>query len=1112
MYTSTDATTGHTRRAWRLYSVLMAMLMALVMTAQAQSVTKITGTVVDTDDEPLIGATIRVAGTSQVTATDIDGRFTLTGSYTPATMLEVSYVGAQPKQVKVGNGQELRIVMSESANVLNDVVVVGYGTQKRENLTGAVSTVDVKKQLEGRPITNVASGLQGSTPGLTVRNTNGALGSDPSMKIRGIIGSVNGNSNPLILVDNVECSSLQNINPDDIESISVLKDAAASSIYGVKAAMGVILITTRQGKIGEKFTVSYSNNFSWKKPTVKPELATASEGAQMSLDMLHRFKPANLGVYNDINMYWDENTIERMQEWERVYGGYNLSPEYIKGRDYDIVNGNLEVYRSADPYSMFMRKTSFQQTHNLSLTGSSGNTGYNISLGYLGTDGLVKVNNDKYRRYNISFGSNTKLNDYVDVRSKVLYTRYENDTPFVFNSSSYDQFYYLYRWPANYPYGTIDGKPIRSSITEREQANMNKKTNNYLRLSLGATVHIIKNLSLEADYTFTHVGRYTQTNGGQASGMDFWSGGDFVESTWTSSAYNTSKKGTDFSDYHVLNALLRYKLDSKIGNWGFIAGTNIERYSAYGETAERRDLILNDHPEISLATGDQFATSYKNDESRTGFFGRVNYDWQGKYLLEANLRIDGSSQFPKDKKWGYFPSFSGGWIVSNERFMESLNPALSFMKVRASWGQIGYQDLGNKYLFMPIMSQTSSSWIIDNVPEKTFGLPVALRQGFGWETITTTNAGIDLRFINNDLGLSFDWFQRRNDDMICNGETLPSTFGQAAPKMNFGTLTTNGWELSVDYNHRFACGLVVHANAYVSDAKPKLTKYNSLSRSISGHYEGENWGEIWGYETDRLYQKSDFAYDENGNLIRTWAKDGKEVAQGTTGAKQVNKLSDPNGIYQDYLQNEWFLFGPGDVKYKDLDGDGKIDPGNSTVENHGDRKVIGNTTPRYEYGARLDLTYKGFDLSVFFQGVGKRNVWGKGQMVQPGFHYGEAFYQHHMDYWTEDNTGAFYPTPSGTNYQSSTPNFQTQSRYLLNMSYCRLKNLAFGYTLPEQLTRKAYITKCRFYVSFDNLVTFDHLHGLPIDPETQVGTGDGGYIGRSYPYSRNYSFGLQLTF
>lgn len=1047
----------------------------------------VTGRITDKNGEPLPGAAV-IAG-DQGTATDIDGNYTLSLKG-PATVT-YKYVGYADQVVNITKSGTRDIVLDEDGVLLNEMVVVGYGTQKRINLTGAVSTVDVAKQLEARPITDIARGLQGSAPGLTVRTATGELGTDPTMKIRGIIGSVNGDSSPLILVDNVECNSLQNINPEDVESISVLKDAASSSIYGVKAAFGVVLITTKQAKKGDKVKITYTDNFSWRRPTVTPEIVKTYEGAEMSWAAGLRQNPNLSEQVNSCYLTWNLESIERMKEWDRVYGGMNLSDELVLGRDFEIMDGKLYFYRAFDAPDMFIKKNAFQQSHNLNIGGTVGNTGFTVGLGYLGQDGVMKVNTDSYRRYNVSFGTNTSLGKYVDIRTKLLYSHYKLEDPYYFGPSSYyDEWYYLYRWPQIMPYGTYQGIPFRNSVTEIQQANRNVKSNNYMRISLGTTIHIYEGLNLEADYTYTHVNRYTRTNGGQAQGWNFWGGAGLRNEVWTASTHDKVVNGTDNSDMHVLNALLRYNNTFKEDHeFGAILGTNVEYYTNYGNTADRRNMLLFDHPEISLADGKEYVTSYHGHNSRLGFFARLNYAYKNKYLLELNGRLDGSSSFPRDQLWGFFPSMSAGWVISEENFMQNAKPYLSLWKIRGSWGQIGNQDVG-KNAFLPLLEPYKSTWIVGDAKVISLGLPTAIKKGYTWETITTTDIGTDIRFFNNRFGISFDWFKRVNSNMITNGETLPSTFGQTEPKENYGELTTKGWEVSIDFHHHFNFGLGLNITAYLSDAKIKYTKINSAARLINDIYEGKEYGEIWGYETDRLFQIDDFDVDPSG--------------------KYVLKEGIPSQAY--FETDGWFFFGPGDVKYKDLNGDGVINPGKSTVEDHGDLKRIGNTCPRYEYGIRLDMDFKGIDFGIFFQGVGKRDYWGSGSIIIPGFNYLEAWYTHQLDYWTPENTDAFYPRLTNNGQSNNARNFLRQSRYLLDMSYCRLKNLTIGYSFPEKWMHKIHLQKIRVYASFENLCEIDHMGNVPVDPETQYKTGDGDYLGRSYPYSRTASFGVQVTF
>lgn len=520
-------------------------------------------------------------------------------------------------------------------------------------------------------------------------------------------------------------------------------------------------------------------------------------------------------------------------------------------------------------------------------------------------------------------------------------------------------------------------------------------------------------------------------------------------------------------------------------------------------------------------TGEQTVAGSKEWESQIGFFGRVNYNLMEKYLVEANLRYDGTSKFPTDMQWRWFPSFSAGWRASEEAFMEWAKPALSALKVRASWGIIGDQTVSNSLYISNLGSITQSSWLDESGNKINYVYsPTAVARDITWQDITTLDFGIDARFFNGELGLSFDWYQRDTENMIVPAEGIPFAYGTVAPSGNYGNLRTKGWELSIDYNHRFSNGLGINAMFTLSDAITKVTEYGS-STGIDSWYNGKTYGEIWGYRTDRLYQKDDFEYDASGNLIEivlTEANGDKNAG------KTVYKLKGDKPVYQGYLQSGSFRYQPGDVKFKDVDGDGQITDGSRSVDDHGDLEVIGNSTPRYEYGLRLGADYKGFDLSIFFQGVGKRDMWGSSSTTLAGFNTadGAIAKRFSTDYWKEDRTNAFYPRAYNMANEVNRYNMYRQDRYLLDMSYLRIKNITVGYTLPVSLTKKAWIQKARFYCSMENFFTFDHLDGTPLDPEVVAGIGSSGLLsadnyqmgraGISTPAFKSLSVGVQLNF
>lgn len=538
----------------------------------------------------------------------------------------------------------------------------------------------------------------------------------------------------------------------------------------------------------------------------------------------------------------------------------------------------------------------------------------------------------------------------------------------------------------------------------------------------------------------------------------------------------------------------------------FMLGMNRVGYFSAYNWSQTTELIDINNPQFDLATGTQTCSGGESWESQLGFFGRVNYNYADKYLVEANIRYDGTSKFPTDLQWRWFPSFSAGWRIDQENWMDWSKSVLSALKLRASWGTIGDQTVKNS-LYIPTMSGGNTAFLDGSKKLYYFKTPGAVSANITWQDITTLDLGLDASFFNGDLGLIFDWFMRDTKNMIVPQEGFPATFGVSAPYGNYGSLRTNGYEIQLDYNHRFRNGLGVNATFTFSDAITKVTKYGD-TQSIDQWYVGKNYGEIWGYETDRLFQKEDFVY-ENGAL-KVIEKDGYKVYQ----------LAG-EGANQGKLQSGSFMFGPGDVKFVDQNSDGMINDGKRLVDDHGDLKVIGNSTPRYEYSLRAGMDYKGFDFSVFLQGVGKREIWGSGFLAIPGFNASDGAMPQAIagDFWKEDRTDAFYPRPYNTWGSDVSNNIQKQTRYLLDMSYLRIKNITVGYTFPDKWMRKATISKLRLYVSLENFFTFDHLGGLPIDPEVISGYSmwnDSNYnlgrTGMGVPAYKSASVGLQLNF
>lgn len=1110
----------------------------------------VTGTV-SGPDGPLAGVTVSVVGSSVKASTDESGKFSISAAV--GSTLRFSYVGYESKEVTVA-GNTMNVTLQSSSDLLDEVVVVGYGTQKKGNLTGAVSTISVKDNLEGRPIADVGRGIQGVTPGLTVTVPSGEVGSDPRIKIRGAVASLQASGDPLILLDNVEIPSIQYVNPDDIESITVLKDAASSSIYGAKAAFGVILITTKTGAKGEKIDISYSNNFSFQNPFKQYEMGRIN-ALKYTKDAMERIGSNISGAF----YYVTPEGYEMAKEWDDKYGT-TLGPNdpTVFGRDWivDPTNTSRKIgLRTYDPYDYMVREWAPTITNSASINGSVGRTKYTATFGHISQSGMLKAgDSDKFKRANAAVRVSTDVSDYLTLRAGAMFSQRQKLYPYATNSTTADPWYYMYRWSSVYPMGLDEnGSKIRSPWSEYEDANEASMKRNYINLNAGATVNMTKNWRLDVDYNFTNEDydwfrpgtRFTAANSWIAPVQRLDANGNqvYVDNTgavvpagapgaiaaYDLNTHEYTAPGANpdhvyaraaYEYKHTFNAFSTYNLNLDNGHeFKFMVGSNlVSDYGKYNWT-QKTNLLDLSNPQFDLASGTVTGSGGTFWTSQVGFFGRVNYAFKNKYLLEANARYDGSSKFVDDLIWRWFTSASAGWVASEENFMQWAKPALSHLKFRGSYGIIGNQAVPAS-LYTPNMFPYETLWIggqnkYYGVPTPTFSL-----RDISWEDLETIDFGVDARFLNNRLGLVFDYYVRNTNNMFVGLQGTTWTTGGAAPLGNFGTLKTKGYEVAVDYNHRFNNGLGINVRANFDDAISRF--YNVTSQRTTGsYYDGSAYGDIWGYETDRLYQMDDFVLGADGKpqLINLTEDMTKYFANGDGKAYQ---LKDPNGVYQPRLENtNTFNFGPGDVKFKDLNGDGEIDNGDGTVDNPGDRRIIGNTTPRYNYGLRLGADYKGFDFSIFFQGTGQRAMWGNGALAIAGFNTADGAMPAAIvdDYWTPDNTGAFYPAAFNNAGSNDANNMQIQSKYLLDLSYTRIKNITFGYVLPKSFIAPAKLSNVRVYVALENFFTWDKLNGLPIDPEVVSGFSmfnesnyNTGRTGVGTPTFKSASFGVQLNF
>jgi TonB-dependent SusC/RagA subfamily outer membrane receptor len=1052
-----------------LFGVLL-----FVISAVAQEKT-VTGKVTDTDNISLPGVSVKIKGTTTGVSTDLNGGYSI--RVNQGAVLQFSFIGSVSQDHTVGAQNVIDIRLSPDSRSLQEVVVVGYGTQKKATLTGAISTVNVAEVLGSRPTTDVVRALQGAVPGLTITSPSGALGSNPSIRLRGISGSLNGGgAQPLILLDNVEITDLQNVNPDDIEAISVLKDAASASIYGTRAAWGVILITTKSGKKGAPTRINYSNNVAFATPTQTPEMAPAAEGAEMALIAYRRTNPA-LQRYGVVGMYVDDIAVQKMREWKSLYGGQDLGPEMVLGRDFEIRDGFFFPYREWNPGEEFMNKWSPQQKHDVSFSGGSEKISYNVGAGYLGQTGVLKVNPDEFSRYNLTLSLNSDITDWFSARGRTMLSNTLTTQPYSYGGDTYDPLYYLYRWPTQFPYGTYNGQPFR--------------------ISVGGTFKIIKGLTVDADYTYGGVNGRGRQTGGVASAIDFWStGAALTYRPYSSATHDRVIYDSNWTASNNGRVVATYQ--KTINNHAFkiMGGGEAETFEYASQRSERRGLMDPNKGELGLTSGDQFTSGSHGHWATSGIFGRLNYTFKDKYLFEVTGRYDGSSRFPANDRFAFFPSVSAGYIITEEKFMDFAKPVLSSLKFRGSWGTVGHQNVGNA--FLSLMSTGNSNWLVGPTNMIGVSTPTLVPPSLSWEKVTDLNFGVDARILKEKLGVSFDWYNRTTSDMISSGVTLPNSFGASAPQRNYGEMQVKGWELALDFVHRFGNGIGFNATGSLSDFSETLTRFANTTKTVGSFYEGSNLRDIWGYQTDRLFTNDDFQQDASGKLI-------------TVNGRYVLKAGVPS---QAQFETASFFFGPGDVKFKDTNGDGVITRGANTVDDPGDQSIIGNSTPRYQYGLRLGSDWKGFDFNIFFQGVGKRDLWVHSPATVPGVGIGEGWYASQLDYWTPENTNAFYPRPSNVGQTVNSTNFLRQTRYMLNMSYLRAKNLTFGYTLPKSISERVKLNKARLYFSGENLFEKDNLGEISIDPEmdyTTLGSNDPRTFGRVYPYRRSFSFGLQVT-
>lgn len=1020
------------------------------------------GVVTDTTGETVIGASVVVKGTTNGTITGLDGDFSLSG-VTKGSILVVSFVGYQNTEVK-WNGQPLTIVLKEDTKVLDEVVVVGYGTQKKANLSGAVAAVD-GKVLQDRPITNIGQGLQGVVPNLNITmNNGGAPGATSSFNIRGNT-SLNGGS-PLVLVDNVQMDA-NLVNPDDIESISVLKDAASASIYGARAAYGVILITTKKGKKSDKPTVSLSATGYWQSPALTFHNVNSMQYLTM-MDEAYQ-NDGGSGHYFKSQVY---------QYAEDYFNGKYDSPVFFDTA-YDTYKygycGNTDWWDE-------LYKTSFSQIYTANISGGNDRTTYYASVSMNEQGGILKAGDDKYNKYNANVNISSNITKWLNVSAKIAHTYTDELHPTggttAMNSTAYSglsSYSGMMKgdlsplMPVKHPDGHYAGQgSYTNPVAIMEQGGNAQYKQNDLWMTGAVKITPIKGLVINADYTWNFYGK--SSNQHVQNFYDYTAvPGTENYYPWTNPSSVTVTNNDDY--YNAFNAFAEYTFSLKEKhNFKVMVGYNQENKHKKYHYAGRKNLIDSSNPSLNLAYGDMAMNGSETHWSVNGFFARINYDYKGKYLLELNGRYDGSSKFPHGDRYAFFPSASVAWRVSEEKFWEPIRGWFDNFKLRASYGSLGNQALDeSRYGNFPYLAtygiNTKYGALLNGTRPVAVSVPGLVSASFTWETVNQIDFGFDASFFGGRLNTSFDWYRRNTKDMLTAGQALPAVLGTSVPQENAADMKTVGWEVSLEWNDRLSNGFGYHIKGVLSDYQASITKFSNPTKLLGTHYVGEKLNEIWGYVSNGLFQSDEDA-----------------------------KAAD-----QSYLSGgSW---GAGDVKYEDLNNDGKIDIGKNTLDDSGDRKIIGNSTPRYSYGITAGFDYKGFDFEMFWQGIGKRDYWLGGSQFWGFTDEWCTPLTSSLDYWTEDNRDAYFPRLH--HYGVNGGNHQVSTRYLQNAAYLRLKNVVLGYTIPRSITEKVKISRLRVFVQGENLLTFTPLIDS-YDPET--------LNNMTYPINKKISVGLNLTF
>ncbi len=1082
--------------------VLLLLLAGNFFTLAAQNRT-ISGKILDRLQEPLIGVSIRVEGSTTGGTTDADGVFRLHVPQGETTLI-VSYVGYLTDRVKVKPGENnLVIYMQEDAILLDEAVVIGYGTQKKVNLTGAVATVGSEK-LENRATQSLASMLQGSVAGLNVTTSSGVPGSSPSINVRGTT-SIN-SAGPLILIDGA-IGELDRVNPNDVESISVIKDASAAAVYGARAAFGVILVTTKSGTANEgKATVRYNGRMGWQAPTTLTDYETTG---YWSVYTVNTFWQAKNGTnYVDYTDYDMQQLLARVNDKTENPDRPWVVEDTRNGRRQWVYYGNY------DWWHMLYNDNRPTQQHSISLSGGTKDVKYLVSGAYDYQKGILKQNPDIYRKYNLRSKIDFTINRYATLSNNTAF--FGSQYTFQGNGSIDDTMGYSGRHAlACFPMQNPDGSWLYSTpylnykvangrhIMLGEGSHRNTDRTNDFQNTTRLVITPWKPINLTADFTYR---LYQTRNTHRANNLYYREVPDGpLLSYATGAGLNKLSESVNTRNYYSANVYANYDDTFGKNNAHHVSGVigfnyetmRLKNISASGENLTSTS--LDDLDLVGQNANGEVLTSVgggQNEYALAGFFGRVNYDYKGRYLFEASGRYDGSSRFAAGSRWGFFPSGSVGWRISEEPFFKPFSRYVDNLKLRASFGSLGNQNVSSYYTYMRLI--TVSDFAGYSFGEgsamakySTLGAPVS--SDLTWETAQQWDFGFDLTMLKNRLNITVDGYIRNTLDMLTDGIELPSVFGASVPDMNTANLRTKGYEIALSWRDQFSLGsrpIEYSLGFNISNYRSYITKYDNKDKTFAkSYYEGMRIGDIWGFVTDGLFATDEEAQEYANSVDLSYMVDG--------------------------LTGGWKA---GDIKFVDLDGDGEVSIGSNNVNDPGDRKILGNSLPSLSYGFTGSIRAYGFDTSVFFQGTGNHYWYPDGHMMSfwgpYSYPYQTFLQKNFMDkVWTEDNTDAYFPRAMAYSTTSG-PMSKVNDRYLQNIRYMRLKNLTVGYTIPVNLTKKIGVEQARIYFSGENLFYWSPLKKITsyVDPEAAIKRSNETYNETFYPWQKTFMFGVDITF